>query len=349
MTLYLTEADVDGLLTIEDAIEAVEGLFARLAVGAVNNRPRHRHRLEGGVMAVMSAVDHELGRGGVKAYAALSPERMSFVVTLFDRRGAEVEAVIEAEQARAAADRCRERSSGQAPGQGGATTLGILGCGWQAESQVAAIREAVPTIEKVVAYCRTEKSLKKFCKVTARAGGDSSRPRQSQDIVVTATTSADPVLRGEWLQPGALVWRRDRRRGAPGAGQPGARARRLRLLRLAGAVAGSNPATSSTRRQGVLDWLEVHELQEVMAGELAGRQSDEDIVLFKSNGLAAWDIAIGAAAWTAPASGASARASSRGLGERGLRLLRRVVADRTDDLGPSRSRWRWLGVVRLIR
>ena len=47
---------------------------------------------------------------------------------------------------------------------------------------------------------------------------------------------------------------------------------------------------------GVLDWLEVHQLQEVVAGELPGRQADEDIVLFKSNGLAAWDVAIGAVA-----------------------------------------------------
>jgi len=44
---------------------------------------------------------------------------------------------------------------------------------------------------------------------------------------------------------------------------------------------------------GVLDWLEVHELHEVVAGELPGRQSDEDVVLFKSNGIAAWDVAIG--------------------------------------------------------
>ena len=46
---------------------------------------------------------------------------------------------------------------------------------------------------------------------------------------------------------------------------------------------------------GVLDWLEVHELQEVVAGEVAGRQTDADIVVFKSNGLAAWDVAAAAA------------------------------------------------------
>ena len=59
--------------------------------------------------------------------------------------------------------------------------------------------------------------------------------------------------------------------------------------------------------QGVLDWLEVHELHEVVGGEVPGRQSDDDIVVFKSNGLAAWDVAIGAAALD--------RARERGVGK----------------------------------
>jgi ornithine cyclodeaminase/alanine dehydrogenase-like protein (mu-crystallin family) len=58
--------------------------------------------------------------------------------------------------------------------------------------------------------------------------------------------------------------------------------------------------------QGVLDWLEVHELQEVVAGQVEGRQSADDIVVFKSNGIAAWDVAMGALAVT--------RAKETGLG-----------------------------------
>ena len=58
--------------------------------------------------------------------------------------------------------------------------------------------------------------------------------------------------------------------------------------------------------QGVLDWLEVHELHEVVAGEVRGRQSDDDIVVFKSNGIAAWDVAIGSVAIE--------RARERGVG-----------------------------------
>ena len=49
-------------------------------------------------------------------------------------------------------------------------------------------------------------------------------------------------------------------------------------------------------QHGLLDWLEVHELHEVVSGELPGRQSPDDIVVFKSNGIAAWDVAIAATA-----------------------------------------------------
>jgi alanine dehydrogenase len=61
-------------------------------------------------------------------------------------------------------------------------------------------------------------------------------------------------------------------------------------------------------QRGVLDWLEVHELHEVVAGELSGRQSPEDIVVFKSNGIASWDVAVAAAVVE--------RAHERGVGRK---------------------------------
>ncbi|MDQ3778509.1 MAG: ornithine cyclodeaminase family protein, partial [Actinomycetota bacterium] len=84
MPLYLTEADVASLLTPDDALEAVEGCFRRLAAGEVENRPRVRQRLgDGGAFAVMSAVDRGLGFAGLKSYAWL-PNGTPFVVCLFD-------------------------------------------------------------------------------------------------------------------------------------------------------------------------------------------------------------------------------------------------------------------------
>ncbi len=306
MPLYLTEADVGGLLSPADAIQAVEGSFRRLAADEVDNHPRHRHQLDGGVLAVMSAVDSGIGLGGVKTYA-VSGQGIRFVVVLFDLRTSEVAGVIEA-------DKLGQLRTGAASGiaarflaRPGATRLGILGCGWQAESQVQCIREAVPAIEQVVAYCRTEERLEEFCKRVGAEAGETHRDAGGQDVVVTATTSRDPVLRGEWLREGALVC-------AIGANDRRSRELDNVVLERAAFVCCDSRQQSRLEsgdliepvEQGTLDWLEVHELQEVVAGELQGRQSDDDIVLFKSNGLAAWDVAIGALALE--------RARERGVG-----------------------------------
>jgi ornithine cyclodeaminase/alanine dehydrogenase-like protein (mu-crystallin family) len=294
--LYLTEANVESLLTPALALEAVEGCFGRIAAGEIENRPRERLRLEDGVFAVMSAVDRELGLAGLKSYAWL-PGGTPFVVVLFDTARAELAGVIEA-------DKLGQLRTGAASGvaakylaRGGATTLGILGCGWQARSQVACIREALPGLERVVAYCRTPKRLAAFCKETGAEAGESHRDPAACDIVVTVTTSKDPVLRGEWLQPGALVC-------AVGANEPKARELDNVVLERAAFVCCDSREQSRLEsgdliepvEAGVLDWLEVHELHEVVAGELEGRQADDDIVVFKSNGIAAWDVAIGAVA-----------------------------------------------------
>jgi ornithine cyclodeaminase/alanine dehydrogenase len=294
--LYLTEAEVAELLTPADALAAVEGSFRRLAAGEVDNRPRHRHRLEGGAFAVMSAVDHGLGFAGLKSYAWL-PNGTPFVVCLFDLERAELAAVIEA-------DKLGQLRTGAASGvaakhlaRRGARTLGILGCGWQAESQLDAIREAVPTVEEVVVYCRTEERLDAFCERFDAEAGETHRDAGGQDVVVTATTSRDPVLRGEWLADGALVC-------AIGANDRRSRELDNVVVQRAGFVCCDSVEQSRLEsgdlieptEQGILDWLEVHELHEVVAGEVQGRQSDADVVLFKSNGLAAWDVAIGALA-----------------------------------------------------
>ena len=98
MPLYLTEAEVAELLTPADVLEAIEGSFRRTAAGEVDVKPRHRHRLEGGAFAAMSAVDHGIGFAGLKAYAWLAPKGTPFVVVLFDLEKAELAGVIEADK-----------------------------------------------------------------------------------------------------------------------------------------------------------------------------------------------------------------------------------------------------------
>ena len=185
--------------------------------------------------------------------------------------------------------------------------LGILGCGHQAETQVACIRAAVPSIERVVAYCRTPERLAAFCERVGAEPGESHRDAGSQEIVVTITSSRDPVLRGEWLRAGALVV-------AAGANVVSKRELDNAVLERATFVCCDwleqarlesgdliDPVAA-----GVLDWLEVHELHEVVAGEVVARHSDADVIVFKSNGIAAWDVALGAEALR--------RAQERGVG-----------------------------------
>jgi alanine dehydrogenase len=306
LPLFLSESDVEGLLSPADALPVLEECFRRLAAGAVENRPRQRLPLDGGYLAVMPAADGELGYAGLKSYA-VAGGRAAFVVILFDTENGGLAAVIEA-------DGLGRLRTGAASGvaasylaRPGARTLGVIGCGRQAELQVAAIRAALPALERVVAYCRTPESLTAFCERLGAEPGESPRDAAAQDVVVTATTSRDPVLRGEWLSEGALVC-------AIGANRP--RARELDNVVLERASFVCCDSLEQARLEsadliepvatGVLDWLEVHELQEVVAGELPGRQLDRDIVVFKSNGIAAWDIAIGAAALE--------RARERGVG-----------------------------------
>jgi ornithine cyclodeaminase/alanine dehydrogenase-like protein (mu-crystallin family) len=308
MTLYLTESEVASLLDPADAVEVVEECFRRIARGEVVNAPRRRLRLREGSLADMAASDLELGLAGGKLYAATG-EGAAFVVCLFDTERTELAAVIEA-------DHLGRLRTGAASGvaarflaPSGARTLGVIGCGHQAETQVLCIRAAVPSIERVVAYCRTPERLAAFCERVGAEAGENHRDAGTQEVVVTMTNARDPVLRGEWLQAGALVI-------AAGANVPSRRELDNTVLERATFVCCDSLEQARLEsgdliepvQAGVLDWLEVHELHEVVSGEVAGRQSDSDLVVFKSNGLAAWDVAIGAEAVR--------RAAERGVGTR---------------------------------
>src|SRR5262249_16959263 len=165
----------------------------------------------------------------------------------------------------------------------------------QSASQIASIREAVPSIGRVVVYCRNEERLETFCREHGCEPAEAHREAAEHDVVGTVTTAKDPVLRGEWLRQGALVC-------AVGANDPRRRELDNAVLERAAFVCCDSREDSSKESgdliepvaQGVLDWLEVHELHEVVAGQVHGRASDDDIVVFKSNGIAAWDLAAGA-------------------------------------------------------
>jgi ornithine cyclodeaminase/alanine dehydrogenase-like protein (mu-crystallin family) len=307
MPLYLTERDAAALLEPADAVPIVEGSFRRLAAGEAVNHPRVRLPLNGGHLALMGATDRGLGYGGTKTYSATDTQAV-FVVVLFEIASGGCVGVLEANTLGRLRTGAASGVAAKYLARSGASTLGIIGCGFQAETQVACIRAAVPTIDRVIAYCRSGERLAAFCgRVGAEPAASHPAAVAEADIVVTATTAKDPVVRGEWLKPGVLVC-------AIGANDP--RRRELDNVVLERATFVCCDSREQSRLEsgdlidpvaaGVLDWLEVYELQAVVSGEVRGRESDDDIVVFKSNGLAAWDVAIGAAAVE--------RARERGVG-----------------------------------
>src|SRR5262245_61022463 len=296
MPLYLTEEDVEAVFTIGDALEAVEGSFRRQAAGEIENHPRYRLRLEDGRLAVMAASDLGLGVAGVKTYAA-GIGGAKFVLTLFHAARHDVVAVMEADMLGRLRTGAASGVAAKHLAKEGAATLGVIGCGRQAETQITAVRTALPEIATPVVYCRDPERREAFANRMGAEAAESHQEAATQDVVVTMTTSKDPVLRGEWLLPGALVC-------AAGANVPRNRELDNAVLERAAFVCCDSLDDAKIESgdliepvaQGVLDWLEVHELAEVVAGDVPGRQSDDDIVVFKSNGIAAWDVAAGAAA-----------------------------------------------------
>jgi ornithine cyclodeaminase/alanine dehydrogenase-like protein (mu-crystallin family) len=267
-----------------------------MARGAVEIAPRRRLRLDEGRLADMAASDLEVGYAGAKLYSGFA-QGASFVVALFDASRPKLAALVEADELGRLRTGAASGVAAKHLAKSGASTLGVIGCGAQAETQVACIRAALPSLERVVAYCRTASSLRDFCERVGAEPAASHHDAGEQDIVVTITTSRDPVLRGDWLRPGTLVC-------ACGANVLGARELDNVVLQRATFVCcdwKEQAALESSDlvepiEAGVLDWLEVHELHEVVGGEVDGTHADDDIVVFKSNGIAAWDVATAALA-----------------------------------------------------
>ena len=110
------------------------------------------------------------------------------------------------------------------------------------------------------------------------------------DIVVTATTSPEPVLRREWLAPGAHV-------NAVGACVPGDRELDTATMAEAAVFADSRESVSHeagdfllAQGEGVINPVRA-ELGELLTGTAPGRAGDDEITVFESLGLAAEDLA----------------------------------------------------------
>src|ERR687889_2694470 len=135
MTLLLTENEVEELLDMPAALEAVEAVLHQHAEGRATNHARRRVSLPGSGLNVMFAGAPEFGALGLKTYT-VARSGARFYTMLFDPESGELLSIMQS-------DKLGQLRTGAASGvatkylaREDATTLGIYGAGWQAESQL---------------------------------------------------------------------------------------------------------------------------------------------------------------------------------------------------------------------
>lgn len=296
--LHLTEDDVGHLLTMKDAIREVEAALRDLGEGKAENQPRQRVRGAHALLNVMPASWPSRGYYGFKYYS-ISRESVHFWFHLFDATSGQLLAVIQA-------NRLGQQRTGAASGiatkflaRKEASTAALLGTGWQAESQLEAVC-AVRGVARVRCYSRQgphrqafAERMARFLGVDVKSADSAEAAVRGADIVITATDSRNPVVRGEWLEPGVHL-------NAMGANRFEARELDDAVLRRCAFIAADSIEQAKMEagdlvqpiEAGLLRWDQVRELSEVVAGKVKGRRTAEDVTLFKSLGLAIEDVAV---------------------------------------------------------
>ncbi len=299
MALLLTEDDVARLLTMADAVAAVEQVLRQQAAGTAENLPRRRLRTPSGMLHLMAGSAPGLGYVGLKSYTTFAGTAR-FLVLLYDAHDGRLVALVQA-------DRLGQIRTGAASGVAtrhlalaDASTVGIFGTGWQARSQLEAVR-TVRSVRHVKAYGRDRARREAFCREMTASLGVEVRPVeraeevvQGSQIVVTATTSAQPVFDGDLLEPGTHV-------NAMGSNSLLKQEIDAAAVRRAGLVVVDSIEQARLEsgdllgpiERGQLSWERVRELDEVAAGRV-GRQTREEITLFESHGLGIEDVAAAA-------------------------------------------------------
>jgi ornithine cyclodeaminase/alanine dehydrogenase-like protein (mu-crystallin family) len=282
--LYLSESDVQELLPMRDAIDVMRKTFEALAQGRAQNQPRRRLILETG--SVLHSMAGAYGNYfGTKFYSTNPRYGAHFYFVLYDAKTAQPLAMMEA-------NHLGQIRTGAASGHATdlladpqAETLGIIGSGFQARTQLGAIR-AVRPIKTVRVWSRSEEKRRAFAEESSVTAVDSAEEAvRGARIVVTATNSKDPVLESSWIQPGAMI-------NAMGSNVANRRELPADLVQCAGLIAVDSIEQAKIEAGDLLlanHWSNVVELKDVQ------RHYDaKQITIFESLGLGVEDVAAGA-------------------------------------------------------
>ena len=296
--LFLTEADVAGLLDMELALDALDEVFRARSAGEVRNEPRHRLPVGGGSYNFMASTWPARGLAGHKSYVA-GGGGVSFHVMLYSTKGEGLLAVIEA-------SRMGQVRTGAASGiatkymaPAGASSVGIIGSGYQAETQLEAVC-AVRDINDVKVFSRTAAKREKFAATMSERLGvnvvavDSKEAAaRGADVLVAVTNSVEPVVTGDMVERGMHI---------NAAGNNSWMKRELDTAAIMKADLVACDDIDQTRIEcgelmraaetGHFSWESLVRLDRIVAGLRTARSWDDEVTLFESQGVAFEDIAV---------------------------------------------------------
>jgi ornithine cyclodeaminase/alanine dehydrogenase-like protein (mu-crystallin family) len=301
MTLLLTEANVRSLLTMPIALEVVEESLRLQGKGELILNPRRRIKMpDNALLHYMAAADPVHGYIGMKIYT-VARGTARFVVPLFRSTTGEMVALIEA-------DALGQLRTGAASGiatkylaNANASVACIIGTGYQARTQLEAVA-AVRHLKRVRAFGRDPERREKFCRemsetigVTVEPANSSEEAVKDAEIIITATPATKIVLEGTWLTPGMHI-------NAMGANWPQKRELDTVAVGRADKIVVDSVEQSKMEAGDLVQafgedtsrWSNVQELSKIVVGKQTGRTSAEQITLFKSNGIATWELAAAA-------------------------------------------------------
>jgi ornithine cyclodeaminase/alanine dehydrogenase-like protein (mu-crystallin family) len=282
--LFLSEEDVQELLPMRDAIGVMRAAFEALASGQAINQPRRRLVIDTG-STLHSMAGSYRNYFGTKFYSVNPRYGMHAYFVLYDAETAQPLAWMEA-------GRLGQIRTGAASGYAtellanpSADTLAVIGSGFQARTQVAAIR-AVRPIQTVRVWSRDQEKRRKFAQeCSAQAAATAEEAVRGAQIVVTATNAAEPVLEDGWIAPGTML-------NAMGSNVANRRELPGELVRRAALVAVDSLDQARVEAGDLIlpnSWANVRELQNVQ------RHFDPNqITIFKSLGIGVEDVAAGA-------------------------------------------------------
>jgi alanine dehydrogenase len=282
--LYLREEDVRSFLPMREAIGQMRSAFEALAQGKAVNQPRRRLILDTGAMLHSMAGSYQ-NYFGTKIYSAHPRYGAHFYFLLFDAQTGNPLAQMEANYLGQIRTGAASAYATDLLANPEADTLGVIGSGFQARTQVEAIR-AVRPIKTVRVWSRDEEKRRKFAEeCDAQAVPTAEEAVRGAQIVVTATNSAEPVLEDAWIAPGTMI-------NAMGSNVAKRRELPGELVRRAALVAVDSLEQAKLEAGDLIlndSWANVVELKDVKPNFHPAQ-----ITIFKSLGIGVEDVAAAA-------------------------------------------------------